>query len=91
MVQAARRSRSNDLGDDLKARNALAETIICLYQTEVVAPRGPWKSFDAVDYAVAEWVAWFNTKRLLGPIGDRTPVEAEDAYWKSLEPHALAA
>jgi transposase InsO family protein len=71
--------------------NALAETIIGLYKTEVIEPRGPWKSFDAVEYAVAEWVAWFNTKRLLGPIGDIPPAEAEDAYWKSLEPTAIAA
>lgn len=71
--------------------NALAETIIGLYKTEVVELSGPWKSFDAVEYAVAEWVAWFNTKRLLGPIGDRPPAEAEEAYWKSLEAPALAA
>jgi transposase InsO family protein len=71
--------------------NALAETIIGLYKTEIVEPRGPWKSFDAVEYAVAEWVAWFNTKRLLGPIGDIPPAEAEDAYWKSLEHPAKAA
>jgi putative transposase len=71
--------------------NALAETIIGLYKTEVVELRGPWKSFDAVEYAAAEWVAWFNTKRLLGPIGDIPPAEAEEAYWKSLEPQAIAA
>jgi transposase InsO family protein len=71
--------------------NALAETIIGLYKAEIVEPRGPWKSFDAVEYAVAEWVAWFNTKRLLGPIGDIPPAEAEDAYWKSLEYPAMAA
>ena len=71
--------------------NALAETIIGLYKTEVVEPRGPWKSFDAVEYAVAEWVEWFNTKRLLGPIGDIPPAEAEAAYWNAPEPAAIAA
>lgn len=91
MVQADPRSGSNDPVDHLKATNALAETIIGLYKTEIVEPRGPWKSFDAVEYSVAEWVAWFNTKRLLGPIGDIPPAEAEDAYWKSLEEPALAA
>jgi transposase InsO family protein len=71
--------------------NALAETIIGLYKTEVVEPRAPWKSFDAVEYAVAEWVEWFNNRRLLGSIGDIPPAEAEDAYWKSLEHAAIAA
>lgn len=71
--------------------NALAETIIGLYKTEIVEPRGPWKSFDAVEYAVAEWVEWFNNKRLLGPIGDIPPAEAEAAYWNTLEPAAIAA
>lgn len=71
--------------------NALAETIIGLYKTETVEPRGPWKSFDAVEYAAAEWVEWFNNKRLLGPIGDIPPAEAEEAYWNALEPAAIAA
>lgn len=71
--------------------NALAETIIGLYKTEIVEPRGPWKSFDAVEYAVAEWVEWFNNKRLLGPIGDIPPAEAEAVYWNTLEPAAIAA
>ena len=71
--------------------NALAETIIGLYKTEVIEPRGPWKSFDAVEYATAEWVEWFNNKRLLGPIGDIPPAEAEEAFWQALEPAAIAA
>jgi putative transposase len=89
LAQAGIEPSVGSVGDSYD--NALAETIIGLYKTEVVEPRGPWKSFDAVEYAVAEWVAWFNTKRLLGPIGDIPPAEAEDAYWKSLEEPALAA
>jgi putative transposase len=89
LAQAGIEPSVGSVGDSYD--NALAETIIGLYKTEIVEPRGPWKSFDAVEYSVAEWVAWFNTKRLLGPIGDIPPAEAEDAYWKSLEEPALAA
>jgi transposase InsO family protein len=71
--------------------NALAETIIGLYKTEVIEPRGPWRSFEAVEYATAEWVEWFNNRRLFGPIGDIPPAEAEAAYWRTPEPAAIAA
>lgn len=60
--------------------NALAETIIGLYKTEVIYPRGPWRSRDSVEYATLEWVDWFNHRRLLGPIGHRPPEELERAY-----------
>jgi putative transposase len=89
LAQAGIEPSVGSVGDSYD--NALAETIIGLYKTEIVEPRGPWKSFDAVEFAVAEWVAWFNTKSLLGPIGDIPPAEAEDAYWKSLETPAMAA
>jgi putative transposase len=71
--------------------NALAESIIGLYKTEVIRPRGPWKSFAVVEFATAEWVEWFNNRRLLGPIGNITPAEAEENYWRSLETPAIAA
>lgn len=89
LVEAGIEPSVGSVGDSYD--NALAETIIGLYKTEVVEPRGPWKSFESVEYAVAEWVAWFNTQRLLGPIGDIPPAEAEEAYWNALEPPALAA
>ena len=47
--------------------NALAETIIGLYKTEVIRKRGPWKTMDDVEYATLEWVDWFNHRRLLAP------------------------
>ena len=50
--------------------NALAETIIGLYKTEVIRKRGPWKTLDDVEYATLEWVNWFNNRRLLAPIGN---------------------
>jgi transposase InsO family protein len=55
--------------------NALAETIIGLYKTEVIHHRGPWRSLDAVEYATLEWVDWFNNRRLLEPIGNIPPTE----------------
>ncbi|GAB9171889.1 hypothetical protein BDS110ZK25_82900 [Bradyrhizobium diazoefficiens] len=47
--------------------NALAETINGLYKAEVIHRRGPWRSFEAVEFATLEWVDWFNNRRLLDP------------------------
>jgi putative transposase len=58
--------------------NALAETINGLYKAEVIHRRGPWRSFEAVEYATLEWVDWFNNRRLLEPIGNIPPAEAEE-------------
>ena len=72
--------------------NALAETINGLYKAEVIHRRGPWRSLEAVEYATLEWVDWFNNRRLLEPIGNVPPAEAEAAYYTALEePAALAA
>jgi transposase InsO family protein len=71
--------------------NALAETVIGLFKTEVIHPRGPWRSFEAVEFATLEWVDWFNKRRLLGPIGNRPPAEAEAAYYAQLEMTLIAA
>lgn len=71
--------------------NALAETVIGLFKTEVIHRRGPWRSLDAVEYATLEWVDWYNHRRLLASIGDMPPAEAEARYYKQLEPAALAA
>ena len=61
--------------------NALAESIIGLYKTELIRPRGPWKSLDEVEYATLEWVDWFNNRRLLEPIGNMPPAEFEREYY----------
>jgi transposase InsO family protein len=71
--------------------NALAETINGLYKVEVINRRGPWKSFDAVEFATLEWVDWFNHRRLLEPIENIPPAEAEAQYHAALEQPALAA
>jgi putative transposase len=71
--------------------NALAETINGLYKAEVIHRRGPWRSIDAVEYATLEWVDWFNNRRLLEPIGNIPPAEAEAAYYAGLDEQAIAA
>jgi putative transposase len=71
--------------------NALAETIIGLYKTEVIRRRGPWRNIEAVEFATLEWVDWFNNRRLLEPIGNVPPVEFERAYYRRQEGQALAA
>jgi putative transposase len=66
--------------------NALAETIIGLYKTELIRRRGPWKGLDEVEYATLEWVDWFNHRRLLEPIGYVPPAEFEAAYQRQEDP-----
>jgi transposase InsO family protein len=71
--------------------NALAETINGLYKAEVIWRRGPWRSMEAVEFATLEWVDWFNNRRLLEPIGNIPPAEAEATYYAAQEPRAMAA
>ena len=62
--------------------NALAETVIGLFKTEVIRRRGPWRSLEAVEFATLEWVDWFNHRRLLEPIGYVPPAEYEARYYE---------
>jgi putative transposase len=62
--------------------NALAETVIGLFKTEVIRRRGPWRSLETVEFATLEWVDWFNTRRLLEPIGYIPPAEYEARYYE---------
>jgi transposase InsO family protein len=71
--------------------NALAETINGLYKAEVIHRCGPWRSFEAVEFATLEWVSWFNNRRLLEPIGNIPPAEAEQRYYALLDAPAMAA
>lgn len=59
--------------------NALAETIIGLYKTEVVRRRGPWRNIDDVEYATLEWIDWFNRRRLFSSLGYVPPIEFEES------------
>ena len=71
--------------------NALAETINGPFKAEVIHRRGPWRSFEAVEYATLEWVDWFNNRRLLEPIGNVPPAEAEANFYAALETEPIAA
>ncbi len=55
------------------------------------AERGPWRSFEAVEFATLTWVDWFNNRRLLEPIGNIPPAEAEERYYAMLGETVMAA
>jgi putative transposase len=71
--------------------NALAESIIGLYKSELIHRRGPWRHLEAVEFATLEWVHWFNHHRLLEPIGHVPPAELEANYYQSINELARAA
>jgi putative transposase len=71
--------------------NALAETVIGLYKTELIRRRGPWKGLEEVEYATLEWVDWFNHRRLLEPIGHVPPAEFEATYHRREDPSRTTA
>jgi transposase InsO family protein len=71
--------------------NALAESVIGLYKTEVIRRRGPWRHLEDVEFATLEWVDWFNNRRLLTSIGDVPPVEYEERYYDAQEAPAMTA
>ena len=71
--------------------NALAETINGLYKAEVIHRGASWKTREAVELATLRWVDWFNHRRLLAPIGNIPPAEAEANYYQQLTGSAIAA
>jgi transposase InsO family protein len=66
--------------------NALAESMIGLYKTEVIQRKGPWRHLEGVEFATLDWVDWFNTRRLLEPIGYVPPAEYEAQYYALASP-----
>src|SRR5271170_3726374 len=89
LAQAGVEPSVGSVGDSYD--NALAETINGLYKAEVIHRRGPWRSCEAVEFATLEWVDWFNNRRLLEPIGNIPPAEAEERYYAMLNDPARAA
>jgi transposase InsO family protein len=89
LTEAGIESSVGSVGDSYD--NALAETIIGLFKTEVIHARGPWRTLDAVEYATLEWVDWFNNRRLLESIGHVPPVEYERDYHRLNEAQAMVA
>ncbi|MCH0561554.1 IS3 family transposase, partial [Streptomyces sp. MUM 16J] len=64
--------------------NALMESTIGLYKTELIKPQRPWKTLSQVELATAEWIDWYNHRRLHGEIGHIPPVEYEANYYTEL-------
>ena len=91
IANSACRNLPKKLLDEYRSFNALAETINGLFKAEVIHRRGPWRSFEAVEYATLEWVDWFNNRRLLEPIGNIPPAEAEANFYAALERSDMAA
>ena len=89
LTQAGIEPSVGSVGDSYD--NALAETINGLYKAEVIHRRGPWRNFEAVEFATLEWVDWFNNRRLLEPIGFIPPAVAEERYFAMLNETAMAA
>jgi putative transposase len=89
LVEAGIEPSVGSVGDSYD--NALAETINGLYKAEVIHRRGPWKSLEAVEFTTLEWVDWFNNRRLLAPIGNIPPAEAEQRYFAMLDQAKIAA
>lgn len=89
LAEAGAQPSVGSVGDSYD--NALAETIIGLYKTELIHHRGPWRNIDAVEYGTLEWVDWFNNRRLLEPIGNVPPAELEATYHQSTSQLSMAA
>ncbi len=83
LAEAGIESSVGSVGDSYD--NAMAETIIGLYKTEVIHRLGPWRGLDQVEMETLVWVKWFNNRRLLKPIGDIPPAEYEMLYYQSQE------
>ena len=89
LAQAGIEPSVGSVGDSYD--NALAESVIGLFKAEVIHRLGVWRSFEAVEFATLEWVDWFNHRRLLEPIGNIPPAEAEARYDAMPKEPAMAA
>jgi transposase InsO family protein len=70
--------------------NALAEAVNGLYKAEVIHRLGPWRSLEHVELATAEWVDWWNRRRLHSAIDNMPPAEYEAGYYLQREPAQAA-
>jgi putative transposase len=70
--------------------NAMAESIIGLYKSELITMRGPWRTVEDVELATLAWVHWWNSTRLQSAIGDIPPDEFEAAHYAQQQPAILA-
>ena len=84
-----RRPSVGSVGDSYD--NVLAETVIGLFKTGVIRRTAPWKGLEAIEFATLEWVQWFNNRRLLEPIGNVPPAEAEARFYADNQGLAMVA
>ena len=89
LAEAGIESSVGSVGDSYD--NALAETVIGLYKTEVIHRGSPWRHAEQVEFATLTWVDWFNTRRLLAPIGNIPPAEYEEHYYETETTPAMVA
>lgn len=89
LAQAGIEASVGTVGDSYD--NAMAETVIGLYKTELIRRQGPWRHADAVEIATLEWIDWFNNRRLLGPLGHVPPAEFEQSYYQQQQAPAVVA
>ena len=71
--------------------NALAESFNGLYKWELIYRQGPWRGLDDVEFATMTYIDWFNHRRLLEPIGNIPPAEAEEQYYAAADNIDMAA
>ena len=88
LVEAGLDASIGTVGDALD--NALMESTIGLYKTELVKKEGPWRNLADVELATAGYVEWYNTRRLHTAIGGIPPDEHEAAYYAQTQPHPEA-
>jgi putative transposase len=84
LAEAGAKPSIGSVGDSYD--NAMAESMIGLFKTEVIRRRGPWRNLDEVEIATLEWVDWFNNRRLFEALGNIPPAEAEATYYRTIEP-----
>ena len=84
LAEAGAKPSIGTVGDSYD--NAMAESIIGLFKTEVIRCQGPWRNRDAVEMATLEWVDWYNNRRLFEALGDIPPAEAESACYANMTP-----
>lgn len=92
LIEAGIAASVGSVGDSYD--NALAEAVNNSYKAEVIRHRGPWRDVDAVEFATATWIDWYNHRRLHEYCGDIPPAELEEAFYaqqRAQQPAGLTA
>lgn len=88
LIEAGIEPSVGSVGDSYD--NALAETVIGLYKTELIRQEGPWRNLEHVELATLEYVSWFNNERILEPLGGMSPRKFEEEYHRRTVQAAVA-